>query len=202
MDHFDLDKYWSWGFTADRASDRYIFDKYDVSNVYQNQGQFNDLSQQLISQLYTTRQDRTSYVSISALSFQGLVPTDNNRSYPLVAPLVEAHYEPGGDILGGRLQLSASGVLLNRTQSAIDPTQPGVDSRRATGEFNWLRSFTLSDGLRLEPFIDVREDLYGVSDLSTTDTGVKTYNQATVSNLGLEPALAAYPPRRRNNGHS
>ena len=193
---FDLNKDWTWGFSADRTSDRYIFDKYDVSNVFQQQGLFQPVSQELISQIYTTRQDSESYLSVSAVSFQGLRPTDNNRTFPLVAPLVEARYEPSGDIFGGRLQLTGSGVLLNRDQSTVDPLEPGVDSRRASGELNWLRTFTLSDGLRLEPFVDLRGDLYSVSDESSADTGAKTYSRS-VSNLGLN---ISWPLIRQGGG--
>ena len=200
---FDLNKDWSWGFTADRTSDRYIFDKYDISNIYQGNGQageigqqFSDLSQILTSDIYVNRQDAQSYISISAMSFQGLVSTDNNRTYPLVAPLIEARYVPSQDILGGRLSLSASGVLLARDESPIDPLEPGVDSRRASGEVNWLRSFTLDDGIRLEPFVDVREDLYNVADESSTDTGAKTYTRST-SNLGLN---VSWPFIRQGDG--
>jgi LPS-assembly protein len=200
---FDLNKDWSWGFTADRTSDRYIFDKYDISNVYQGTGQagdvtqqFSDLSQKLTSDIYLTRQDSQSYISISALSFQGLVSTDNNRTFPLVAPLIEARYVPSQDILGGRLSLSASGVLLARDQSPINPLEPGVDSRRATGEADWLRTFTLSDGIRLEPFVDVREDLYNVADQSAANTGAKTYTRSS-SDLGLN---VSWPFIRQGGG--
>ena len=181
---FDVNQDWSWGFTADHTSDRYLFEKYDISNVYQDQGKYSDLSQKLISDVYATRQDSTSYLTVSAFSFQGLVSTDNNRTFPLVAPLVEARFAPATPILGGRLQLTASGVLLARDESPFDPLQPGVDSRRATGEINWLRTFTLSNGLRLEPFVDLRGDLYSVADLSLGNTGAKTYSRS-VSNLGL-----------------
>jgi LPS-assembly protein len=188
---FNLNKDWSWGFSANRTSDRYIFDKYDISNVFQDSGQsggvspqFSDLSQKLTSDIYLNRQDSQSYISISALSFQGLVSTDNNRTFPLVAPLIEARYVPSQDIFGGRLSISGSGVLLARDQSQVNPLEPGVDSRRATGEIDWLRSFTLSNGIRLEPFIDAREDIYNVADLSATDTGAKTSTRAS-SDLGL-----------------
>lgn len=198
---FNITNNWSWGFTADRASDRYIFQKYDVQNLYEYQGQYAALSQKLLSQVFATRQDANSYLSISALSFQGLTSADINGSYPLVAPLIEAHYEPRGAILGGRLQMTASGVLLNQNlqinpaATTTDLTEPGIDSRRATGEVNWLRTFILGNGARLDPFLDLREDVYDVDDRSLDD-GYKAYAR-TVSNLGLN---FSWPFIRKSDG--
>ncbi len=193
---FNIGKDWSWGFTADRTSDRYLFDKYDISNVYQNEGEFVEASRQLISQVYANRQDTGSYFSISALSFQGLSPTDENRTFPLVAPLIEARYEPSQDILGGRLRLTGSGVLLDRSQSQIDPLEPGIDSRRASGEANWMTTFTWGNGLRLQPFVDLGADAYDVSDLSTTDNGQHIYDR-THGDIG---ANLSWPLIQRTSG--
>jgi LPS-assembly protein len=182
---FNLDKDWSWGFTADRTSDRYIFDKYDISNIYTNEGEFVEASRQLISQIYANRQDSGSYFSISALSFQGLSPTDENRTFPLVAPLVEYRFEPSQAILGGRLRLTGSGVLLDSSQSYINPLEPGIDSRRATVEANWMSTYTLGNGLRLQPFVDIGGDVYDVSDLSNTNTGNHVYDRSH-GDVGLD----------------
>jgi len=172
---FNLDKDWSWGFTADRTSDRYIFDKYDISNISTNEGEFVQASQELTSQIYLNRQDAGSYFSISALSFQGLAQTDLNRTYPLVAPLVEFRYEPNQEIFGGRLRLTGSGVLLDATDSYTNPLLPGIDEQRASAEANWMSTYTLANGLRLQPFIDIGGDLYDVAHGSTTDNGGHFY---------------------------
>jgi len=182
---FNLDKNWAWGFTADRTSDRYLFDKYDISNIYTNEGEFVEASRQLISQIYANRQDTGSYFSISALSFQGLSPTDENRTFPLVAPLIEARYEPSQAILGGRLRLTGSGVLLDSSQSSVDPLEPGINNRRATAEANWMSTYTLGDGLRLQPFIDLGGDVYDISDLSNTDKGNHVYDR-THGDVGVD----------------
>ena len=47
---------------------------------------------------------------------------------------------------------------------------PGEDSRRATAEADWQRSFTLSDGIRLTPFVWGRTDLYSVSNFDSTES--------------------------------
>ncbi len=193
---FNLDKNWSWGFTADRTSDRYLFDKYDITIKDPLQGGFEETSRQLISQIYANRQDGNSYFSISALSFQGLSPTDQNRTFPLVAPLIEARYEPNQAILGGRLRLTASGVLLEASQSLANPLEPGIDSRRGSAEANWMSTFTWANGIRLQPFVDVGGDVYDVSDLSTTDTGQHIYDR-THGDIG---ANLSWPLIQRTSG--
>ena len=90
---FNLTPNWSWGFTADRTSDPRIFDKYDIPSAYADHGLFMSDSQRLLSQLYVTRQDDNSYLSLVALDVQGLRTTDNNRTFPTVAPLVEGRYD-------------------------------------------------------------------------------------------------------------
>ncbi|MDR3506525.1 MAG: LPS-assembly protein LptD [Caulobacteraceae bacterium] len=187
---FDLNSNWSWGFDVDRTSDALLFQKYDISNVYENHGPYNSDSQRLLSQIFATRQDSNSYLSISALDFQGLRTnaagiTENSGAFPVVAPLIEARYEPAAQILGGRLRFVGSAVVLSTSDSAVDPTQPGPDSRRATAEVNWQRNFTVGPGIRLSPFLDLRGDFYNVSNPTATDHG--TYNISRgVGTAGLD----------------
>ena len=160
---FDLDSNWKWGFSAERVSDDLLFDRYDIQGVYSRRGLFETDSRRLLSQVYAVREDQQSYLSISALDFQGLRIGDVNAQLPIVAPLIEARFEPDQPILGGRLHLAGSAVVLTRTQSMVDITEPGVDSRRATADAGWTRNFTLSNGLRIEPFGSARFDLYNVA---------------------------------------
>jgi LPS-assembly protein len=214
---FDLSRNWSWGFSAERTSDPLMFEKYDVPNVFDLRGLYSADTQRLLSQIYTTRQDAQSYLSISLLSFQGLRQlgspsatqplgtdfTENNRVFPLVAPLIDFHYDPQFEILGGRLHFIGSAVALSRAEqptqtvtSATQPPIPGPDSRRASGEANWLRTFTLDNGMRLEPFADVRGDVYNVSDLTATDQGDKTLVRG-IGTVGLD---FSWPFIRQSHG--
>lgn len=190
---------WTWGFAAERASDPFIFTKYDIPNVYENDGLIPNSSRQFMTQLYATRQDRNSYFSITALSFQGL--SSNNavdptftvqpsHSLPWVAPLIEWRYDPSQDILGGRLQMVASAVALGRNQlppASLSMEGPGqsLDSRRASAEANWRRSFTLDGGLRLEPFADLRGDLYDASQPESTSHANQTVGRG-LATAGLD----------------
>ena len=186
---FDLTKAWSWGFEADRTSDPLLFDKYNIPNVFQDHGSFAADTERLVSELYATRQDSNSYLSISAVDFQGLRQiaagvTEDNRAFPMVAPLIEGRYDAPFQIAGGSLRLIGSAVVLSRNQDLSNAMGPTDNSRRATGEIDWQRSFTLSNGLRLEPFADLRGDVYNISDLSAANSADHTVSRSQET-LGL-----------------
>jgi LPS-assembly protein len=187
---FDINANWKWGFTAERTSDDLIFDKYDIGNVFEQRGLVGTDDHRLISQVYTTRQDSRSYLALSAINVQGLRASDNDRTFPTIAPLVEARWEPESPILGGRLRLSGSAVVLNRKQDTVIATDPGIDSRRATAEANWRTTLTFSSGLRVSPFADVRGDVFNVSDLNIPGTG----SSASIGRAqGVVGADVSYP---------
>jgi len=187
---FDMAGPWRWGFTAERTSDKTLFDRYDIQDPYQDNGLYYGDQRRLISQLYAERQTERSYLSVAAFSIQSLRVTEFNDitpalnifesddALPLVAPLIDARWEPQGAILGGRLRLKGSAVSLSRNAFFGSPVLrpevipagstsglPGVDSRRISGQMEWRRSVTSPAGVRYEAFVDGRVDLYSVADL-------------------------------------
>jgi LPS-assembly protein len=177
---FAIDDSWNWGFTAERASDPLIFDRYSVADPFIERGLYASDDRRLISQLFSVRQDSNSFISIAAIDVQGLRSTDINSTFPIVAPLIEARYEPDQAILGGRLRIDGSGVVLTRDSSPTDPTQPGIDSRRGTVEADWQRTFILGNGIRIDPFLDARVDLYSLGDLPPTTPPTPDSKNATI----------------------
>jgi LPS-assembly protein len=197
---FQIDQNWRWGFTAERASDDLIFDKYEIGKVYEARGPYIADDRRLISQLYATRQDDTSYFSVAAFSVQGLRPGDNDRTFPVVAPLIEEHYDPNQMVLGGRIRFNASAVALTREEDPTNPALdlPGIDSRRLTVGADWRRSFISSSGLRVDPYINVRADAYSLSDLPTAGAALgQTHNETVGRTLGVAGADISYPVYRR-----
>ncbi len=186
---FDLSPDWQWGFTAERASDKLIFDKYGIGDVFKDRGLYAADDRRLISQLYAVRQDSLSYLSVAAISVQGLRPNDDQSTFPTIAPLIEGRYEPARPILGGRLRIDGSAVALTRDQAPDDPSLPGVDSRRATLQGDWRRTFTLANGLRLAPFVQARADVYNLSNLPAPSPSNATATRA-FGTLGLD---VSYP---------
>ncbi len=187
---FDPDGPWRWGFTAERTSDKTLFDRYDIQSPYQDNGLYYGDQRRLISQLYAERQAERSYFSIAAFTIQSLqveqfndvTPAlnvfEDDSTLPLVAPLIDYRWEPLQPVLGGRLRFHGSAVSLYRETYVGAPIiRPelipadggvgldGVDSRRVTGQFDWRRAFISPMGIRYEPFVDGRVDIYSVSDL-------------------------------------
>ena len=199
---FNFDQAWDWGFGVERATDPTIFRRYGVQDVFSNRGLFPTDTDRLISQLFTTRTDSDSYVSLSAVSFQSIriygqnpatqLPIyESSRAFPVVAPLIEARYDPQTEILGGRLRLRGSAVVLSRNNpvlNVVDPlgidsqgpirstnplanpaAVPGLlyqDSRRASASAEWRADWTLKNGIRLSPYAQVRGDVFNTSDAS------------------------------------
>ncbi|WP_312783960.1 LPS assembly protein LptD [Brevundimonas sp.] len=187
---FDLQGPWRWGFTAERTSDKTLFDRYNVRDTYQDNGLYYGDRRRLISQIYAERQTDRSYLSVAAFSMQSLrvsrfdpvTPAlnvfEDDKTLPLVAPLIDARWEPESPVFGGRLRLRGSAVALFRDAFVGSPALPpelipagptdglpGVDSRRVSGQVDWRRTFISPLGVRWEPFVDARLDLYSVSDL-------------------------------------
>ncbi|HZZ31378.1 MAG TPA: LPS assembly protein LptD [Phenylobacterium sp.] len=191
---------WTVGFTAERASDSLIFDKYDIGNVYVPRGPYVADEYRLISQVYAVREDDSSYASIAAFSVQGLRPGDNNRTIPVVAPIIDTRVDDPDDVLGGRLRFTASAVSLTRSQSPDNPAlnQPGLDSARISGGVDWRRIFTSDGGLRVEPFVQMRLDGYDVRNVLTVG-GNNTTNLTEARAVGVVGADISYPVYRRWN---
>ncbi|HEX3366959.1 LPS-assembly protein LptD [Phenylobacterium sp.] len=196
---FHPDEDWTLGFTAERASDPLIFDKYDIGKVYQARGPYVPDDRRLISQAYAIRQDDNSYASVAAFSIQGLRPGDNNRTFPLVAPVIDTHLDDPDDVLGGRLRFTASAVSLTRDQSPDNQqlNQPGLDSARISGGLDWRRIFTSEAGLRVEPFVQMRLDGYNVRDILVDATSNKTTSLNEARAVGVAGADISYPLYRR-----
>jgi LPS-assembly protein len=205
---FHPDDLWTLGFTAERASDPLIFDKYDIGRVYEARGPYVADDHRLISQAYAIRQDDDSYASVAAFSVQGLRPGDNNRTFPVVAPVVDTHYEDPNDVWGGRLSFTGSAVSLTRDQSPDNqPAKlPGLDSARISAGVDWRRIFTSEGGLRVEPFINARLDAYDIRDILTGASALPTATAATpitttsmnqARAVGVVGADISYPLYRR-----
>lgn len=209
---------WRGGFTAERVSDKTLLDRYDIANPYQDNGLYYGDQRRLISQLYAERQTERSYLSVAAFSIQSLRVTqfnaitpalnvfEDDNTLPIVAPLIDARWEPEGPILGGRLRLKGSAVSLTRDAyvglpvlrldglAPVPTTTEGVDSRRITLQGDWRRVFVSPGGVRYEPFLDARADFYAVSGLPpilSTDDATITRGRVTA---GID---VSYPLIRR-----
>ena len=207
---FNFDKFWDWGFGLERVTDPTLFRRYDVRSVFANRGLYPADTDRLVSQLFTERTDPTSYISVTAMSFQSIRafgqdalgrPTfEGNKGFPVVAPLIEARWDPDLDVLGGRLRFRATAAGLSRNEDVIsvaDPTglQPlgpqrlngqlasvlpagssaltYQDNRRASLTGEWRRDMIFRNGIKLEPVVQLRTDVYSIGNgVLTTSDGV------------------------------
>lgn len=146
---FDLSDTWDWGFGAERVTDPTFFRRYNVERIYINRGDFPADTDRLISQLFTSRQDDQSYVSVAALDFQSIrqngtatvtengQPTtratfESSKAFPIVGPLIEARWQPRIDVFGGRVSGQFSAVVLTRNNAVYSATDPlGITSNGA-----------------------------------------------------------------------
>jgi LPS-assembly protein len=169
---------WVWGFGAERVSDPTFFQRYAVHDVYtEDRGPFPADTDRLISQLYTVREDKDSYISVSTMDFQSLRVTgggaafnqsnyESSRTFPVVGPLVEIRYDPTEDVLGGELSVRGSAVALSRNQrvlSIFDPTgnvPAGVQDLNNTADYanlpGYIKSLPNADKLSALEFTDSR----------------------------------------------
>ncbi|MBS0362235.1 MAG: LPS-assembly protein LptD [Proteobacteria bacterium] len=201
---FQVSDNWIAGFTAERTSDPLLFDKYDIPRVYQARGPYVADDHRLISQAYALRQDDNSYFSVAAFSVQGLRPGDNDRTFPVVAPIIEGRYEDPNDVLGGRLRFTGSEVTLSRDQSpdVLTVRAPGMNSTRVSTGFDWNRIYTSTGGLRFAPFVQGRVDNFYITDIltqlgQTTPTSLSTFSKTETRAVGVVGADISYPLYRR-----
>jgi LPS-assembly protein len=203
---FQQSSTWSWGFTAEQTSDKLLFEKYSVTDVFttstlEDRGLYAADDQRLISQLYAVRQDSNSYLSAAAVSIQGLRTTDLQSTFPIVAPLIESRWEAPDAILGGRLRLDASAVALTANQSLSanappdEPLIPGVDSRRTTLQGDWQTNFRFSNGLLVQPFANARADLYNITNIPNGPS-----DATILRGFGTLGATVSYPLIKPGNG--
>lgn len=193
---FSFDRNWDWGFGIERVTDPTFFKRYSVTDVFTDRGPYPADTDRLLTQLYTQRQDTQSFVSVAALDFQsirvygqnpaGFPIFESNKTFPVVAPLIEARYDPTQPFLGGRVHALFSAVALSRardvanvitpdgvvpsgpleTTFAIPPGTPTLtyrNSDRITVQADWERAFTLANGMRLSPFLLGRLDGYEIT---------------------------------------
>ncbi len=216
---FEIQPNWVWGFGAERVTDPTFFARYGVHDVYADRGPYTTDTDRLISQIYTSRQDSNTYVSIAALDYQSLrasgrdannvVIGESAKSFPVVGPSIEARYDPTEPFFGGEFSVKATAVSLQRNSAVVafvDPNAvlgPGAasprsgqtpldyingflgflppanvkqlsaiaydDARRASIEADWRRTFTLDNGIQIQPFVRGRGDLYSISNSTVYD---------------------------------
>ena len=196
-----------------------FFERYGIDNAFDQVGEWNADARELINQAHITRQTPNSYVSLSSLAVGGFLdPTTgspftgtttrtdvpyalNSDIYPVLAPMLEAHWSPEHRILGGQATLSLNGIILKHkvytSSGAPELAQVNhtpYDTARISAGASWYGNMKTAGGLDWGPFVDLRHDEYHETNLDTTG---KAYNVSR--DLGTIGVNFSYPLVRRLN---
>ncbi|MFC7290200.1 LPS-assembly protein LptD [Hirschia litorea] len=185
---FNINKDWKWGFGTEVQSDDLYDRRYDIDGQNQIRGIYANQSRSLLTQLFAQGQTESMYTEVGILRFQGLEERTDPARTPLIAPTLFAEKNFGlgswRDLNLGNISVAASTAVIERDL--------GVSSRRATVDSNWRMRNIVGPGLVVEPFAQVRGDIYDIED---TD-GVYE-EKSTSRTLALAGTQVSYPLTRR-----
>ena len=140
---YDIDDAWRAGAVVSIASDDTYLGRYDFSE-----------ERVLTSNAFVEGFWGRSYAAANLYRFQGLRPTDDPDTLPLVVPEVDFNFLGARDRLGGRTSFDANLRTLVR--------QVGTDSVRLSLNSGWQLPYTSPGGHRLNMFARLQTDAYWV----------------------------------------
>ena len=135
---------WNSGFDVQVSSDTTYLKRYDISQL-----------DRLTSDLFLDGESGRSRFAMTGYFFQGLRPTDDNRTFPVPLPLLEYTYIPLDHIAGGQFRFDFSSVALTRDL--------GTDDQRVTAEARMRWPFVVGNGQLLTFETDARGDAYHIA---------------------------------------
>jgi len=182
---FDLSDIWRTGFDLARASDDTYLARYNFpwQNVLTTRG-------------FLEGFDRRNYASIQAYTFQGLRPTDNTKTTPLVAPLIDYNYFGYPNKRGAYFTFDTNFMSLTRLQ--------GVDSHRLSLRGGWHLPYIGKHGDVFEATLTTQADAYVVNNVpdpsSLTGSKLNGVTGRVFPQLALSwryPLMRAYKTQRQ-----
>lgn len=191
---FDINDDWQWGFGIERQTDDLYDQRYDIDGEDDLRGLIASQPRQLLSQLYTTGQEKDFYFEAGAFLFQGLRAGDDDANIPKVAPAIftQKVFDFGAN---GQLATDFSAVGLFRDEVATLPNgTPVLDTARATVSADWGSQYIVGPGLVVEPFASGRGDTYYLDD------GGVAGSRNVSRFLGVAGAQVSYPLISRQPG--
>ncbi|HEX3498726.1 MAG TPA: LPS assembly protein LptD [Stellaceae bacterium] len=145
-----LDDNWRTGFRLNRATDQ----------TYLRRFHFGGSENFLTSRAYGERFDQRSFLGIDSYAFQTLRQGTNDHTQPIVAPVVDYNWLSTPESYGGRFNVDANMLDLNRLK--------GTGSHRLSLGSGWSLPFKDSLGGVYELSTTVRGDTYYSTDLQVT----------------------------------
>ena len=140
---YDIDDAWRAGAVLSFASDDTYLGRYDFSD-----------ERTLTSNAFVEGFWGRNYAAANFYAFQGLRPTDDPDTVPLVVPEVDFNFLGAPDRIGGRIAVDANLRSLVRSI--------GTDSVRLSLNSAWQLPYTSPGGQRLNLFARLQTDAYWV----------------------------------------
>lgn len=140
-----IDGEWSTGFDVQLTSDQTYLKRYDISML-----------DRLTTDLFVQGESGRSRFAVDGYFFQGLRPTDDNRTFPVPLPLMQFTYIPEERSDFGQFRFDFTSVALTR--------DVGTDDQRASAEVRWRKPFITGSGMLITLQADARGDVYHVTD--------------------------------------
>jgi LPS-assembly protein len=182
---FALSDKWLWGWTGILVTDpSFLFD-YRLGTLSSTFDPFaTGVATEGVSQLYLTGRGDRSYFDVRSIYFYGFSQQDVQGQLPIIHPVLDYSNTLGQQVLGGELRYKVNLTSLSRETASFDAisqnavttglcTTATADSAvkgqcllrgipgsysRLSGEADWRRTLTTSDGQVITPFVHMRVD--------------------------------------------
>jgi LPS-assembly protein len=179
--NFEYAENWDYGFDFARATDDTYLRRYDI-------GTYEDV---LKSELFANRIVGRDYLTVKALSFQGLAATDDPAISPIVLPVINGGktYEVS-DKYNQRVETDFNTMLLKR--------DVGADSSRVIGGAKWKGDYTSTGGHIFNFSAGSRADYYDVNKVSVLGTD---YNGSENRMIPTASLTWSFPLQKVGSGY-
>ncbi|MFZ4540250.1 MAG: LPS-assembly protein LptD [Rickettsiales bacterium] len=160
------------GFDIQRASDDTYLRRYGF-----------DSQQALFSRAYYEHAVGRNFALAEGLSIQGLRSTDNQRTTPLVLPILQGYYETPAYESGIKLHVSGDAQMLSRSL--------GVDQQRISITPGATLPIITDGGQIFTTTVNLRQDIYNANDVTLTNGN--SYDGTTTRTLPLAALEWRFP---------
>jgi LPS-assembly protein len=205
---FALTDKWVWGWDGTLITDQSFFQDYGLYRGVQANNLLRSTPDYVLSQAYLTGRGDRSYFDMRAMYFYGFASVDDQKTIPIVHPVIDHDYTVGRPVFGGELSFRSNLTSLSRASASFDAITtaavtgnfcslsadpalktvnncllrgiPGTYTRAST-EASWRRTIVDPYGQLFTPFMSLRADVAAV-DISP-DPGVANYTKTGQNNI-------------------
>ena len=189
-------------------TDQSFFQDYGLYRGVQANNLLRSTPDYVLSQAYLTGRGDRSYFDMRAMYFYGFASVDDQKTIPIVHPVIDHDYTVGRPVFGGELSFRSNLTSLSRASASFDAITtaavtgnfcslsadpalktvnncllrgiPGTYTRAST-EASWRRTIVDPYGQLFTPFMSLRADVAAV-DISP-DPGVANYTKTGQNNI-------------------